>query len=395
MAESIQKTAYFTGVKRVQTLAYFAAFIALGLFNSILGPTLPKLAEHTGSAISEISFLFMARSAGYLLGSLFSGRGFDRFQGHVLLAGILLMTAGMAGLAPVISWLGVLTAVMFFLGAGEGALDVGANLLLVWVHRERSNPFLNALHFFFGIGAFLGPVIVAQSLLYTSDINWAYWVIAIYPLPLVVWFFRLPSPTAAGPDGEEAQGAVNYLLVALIATLFFLYVGAEISFGGWIYLYATTMGLGSETSAAYLASAFWGALTAGRLLAIPVASRLRPRFLLSLDLLGCLLSISLIILFQQSYLVVWVGTIGLGVSMASFFPTTLAYAARRIPNKGSVTRWFFVGSGLGGMVLPWLIGQLFEPLGPRVTMFAILANLLLASLVFMISATFERTKPNS
>jgi FHS family Na+ dependent glucose MFS transporter 1 len=301
----------------------------------------------------------------------------------------------MAGLAPVLPWLWALTAVLFILGAGEGALDVGGNLLLVWVHREGSNPVLNALHFFFGVGAFLGPVIVAQSLLFTGDINWAYWVIAIFPLPLAVWMLRVPSPAAPETHEVEAQGPVNVLMVALIAALFFLYVGAEISFGGWIYTYAIALGLGSETSAAYLTSAFWGALTAGRLVAIPVATRLRPRFLLTMDLLGCLISLSLIILFYQSYLVVWVGAIGLGVSMASFFPTTLAYAARRLPTRGGVTRWFFVGSGLGGMVLPWLIGQLFEPFGPRVIMFAILVNILLALAVFLISATFERKEVNS
>ncbi len=50
---------------------------------------------------------------------------------------------------------------------------------------------------------------------------------------------------------------------------FFLYVGAEVGFGGWIFTYAVALDLGSETAAAYLTSAFWGALTFGRLLTIP------------------------------------------------------------------------------------------------------------------------------
>ena len=49
---------------------------------------------------------------------------------------------------------------------------------------------------------------------------------------------------------------------------------------------------------------------------------------------------------------------------------------------GKVTGWFFVGASAGGMSLPWLIGQLFESIGPRVTMFIILANLLVAVGVF-------------
>jgi len=55
------------------TLAYYVGFIALGLTTASLGPTLPGLAEQTQTRLGEISFLFTARSFGYLLGS-FCGR---------------------------------------------------------------------------------------------------------------------------------------------------------------------------------------------------------------------------------------------------------------------------------------------------------------------------------
>ncbi|NIV33209.1 MAG: hypothetical protein GWN58_28315, partial [Anaerolineae bacterium] len=37
-----------------------------------------------------------------------------------------------------------------------------------------------------------------------------------------------------------------------------------------------------------------------------------------------------------------------------------------------------VGSSLGGMSLPWLIGQLFEPAGPQSLLVAVSASLALA-----------------
>jgi FHS family Na+ dependent glucose MFS transporter 1 len=195
-------------------------------------------------------------------------------------------------------------------------------------------------------------------------------------------------------EAEEKidQDTVAPGFVALIATLLFLYVGAEVSFGGWIYTYATALGLGSETSAAYLTSAFWGALTVGRLLAIPVAGRLRPRRFILIDLLGCIISLGIILLFAQSYAATWIGTIGLGLSMASFFPTMLAYAARRMATRGSITRWFFVGSGAGGMLLPWLIGQLFETFSPRVILVVILTDILLTLGLFLLSNRFEKIR---
>ena len=69
----------------------------------------------------------------------------------------------------------------------------------------------------------------------------------------------------------------------------------------------------------------------------------------------------------------------MGLSMASIFPTVLLWAARRITLTGSVTRWFFVGSSLGAMLFPWLVGQFFDRSGPQVTM-VIVFGLLLADL---------------
>ena len=62
----------------------------------------------------------------------------------------------------------------------------------------------------------------------------------------------------------------------MIALLLFLFVAAEASYGGWVYTYALKLGIGSATTAAYLTSAFWGALTLGRLVSIPLAARFRP-----------------------------------------------------------------------------------------------------------------------
>ena len=52
-----------------KTVNYFASFVGLGMVDSALGATLLGLAENTRTDLSEISFLFVARSAGYLLGA--------------------------------------------------------------------------------------------------------------------------------------------------------------------------------------------------------------------------------------------------------------------------------------------------------------------------------------
>ncbi len=367
-----------------KTAGYYAAFIALGLTSASLGPTLSGLAANTGTAISQISILFTARAFGYLLGSLLGGRLFDRMRGHPVMA---LMLAGMVAsmaLAPGLSLLWLLAGAILLIGVAEGVVDVGGNTLIVWVHRGDVGPYMNGLHFFYGVGAFISPLIVGQVLLRSGgEITWAYWIVALLMLPVVLYMARQPSPVNQDVVEEEnAAKPANPTLVALIALFIFLYVGAEISFGGWISTYAVALGLATPAAAAYLTSGFWGALTVGRLLAIPLAARFRPRTILLVDLLGCMAAVGLILVYPASITVAWVGSIGAGLFMASVFPTTLSLAERRMPITGQVTSWFFVGASLGSMTVPYIIGQLFESTGPVVTMIAILVCLALAVAVY-------------
>jgi FHS family Na+ dependent glucose MFS transporter 1 len=383
-----------------KTMAYYAAFIALGLSAASLGPTLPGLAEHTQTRLHEISFLFMARSLGYLLGSLLGGRSYDRVPGHPVMATVLIVMAVMLTLAPLMSLLWLLTAVLLILGVAEGALDVGGNTLLVWTHRDKVGPFMNGLHFCFGTGAFLSPILIAQAVLMSGDITWAYWALALLMLPTAFWLLRLSGPTAqaaledepAGQADHRSTGAHEHLLVALIALFFLLHVGAESSFGGWVFTYAVALDLTSETVAAYLTSAFWGSLTLGRLLAIPIVARFRPRSILLGDLVGCLAGVGVILLWPNSLTALWLGTLGLGLSIASLFPVSLCLAERCTTITGQVTGRFLVGASLGGMSLPWLIGQLCESAGPRVTMLAIMADLIAAAGVFAVLIRYS-TRP--
>lgn len=379
------------------TIGYFAVFAAVGLETASLGPTLPGLAAQTRTQLDAISFLFTAHALGYMFGSFLAGRLYDRVPGHPVMAAMLGLMAAMLALIPLIPALWLLTAAWLLLGVSGGALDVGGNTLLVWVHGRQVGPFMNALHFFFGAGSFLAPLIVARAISASGDITWAYWILAILVLPVTLWLLRLASPSsrlntdsghspqhqpAGQPNARRgAHRPGEQRIVVLVALLLLLYVGAEASFGGWIYTYAVALDLSDAATAAYLTSAFWGALTLGRLLAIPLAARFRPHSILLADLAGCLISMGVLLLWSGSTVATWLGSLGLGLAMASIFPTAIALAERQIPITGRVTGWFLVASSVGAMTLPWLIGQLFESAGPQITMVAIFLDLVAATFV--------------
>jgi FHS family Na+ dependent glucose MFS transporter 1 len=366
------------------TISYFAAFVTYGMVISLLGPTIPDLAANTRSSLSEISILFTARSLGHILGALIVGRCYDRIPGHYVLGGSLVVMALMVALMPTIPLLWLLVVILLILGITEGSVDVGGNTMLVWIHRNKVNPFMNALHFLFGLGAFLGPIIVAQAVLMSGDIQLAYWVVAIILVPVIIWVLRLPSPRPVQEETENKLLRGEIVLIILIALFFFLHVGAELSFGDWIYTYTVSQNLANATRAAYLTSAFWGSITLGRLIGIPITTRLRPRSLLIGSLLGALIGVGVILIWSSSIVALWVGTIVTGLSMASLFPSTITFAGRRLSISGRITGWFFIGVGAGSMFFPWLIGQFFERVGPS-TMMAIILSGLIAALILLLT----------
>jgi fucose permease len=380
-------------------MAYYAAFVTLGMVAASLGPTLPDLAKNTHTQLSGISFLFFAGALGRLFGVFQGGRLYDRVAGHQVMVITLIVIAIMMALVPIIPLLWLLTAILLIRGAAQGMLDLGGNTLLVWVHRDKVGPFMNGLHFAFGIGAFLSPIIIAQVVLIGGGITWAYWVLAFLVLPAAIWLMRLPSPAAQTVSKDSPVGQVDNLLVALIALFFFLYVGAEIGYSSWIFTYALATDLANETISAYLTSAFFATLTLGRLLAIPIAARFRPRSIVFSNLGGCLVSMAIILLWPNSLATFWLGTLGLGLSMASTFPTMLSLAESRVAMTGRVTSWLLVGGSLGGMFLPWLMGQLFEPVGPQATILTTLIALIAAVgvlvAVILYSNRSTRNQPGS
>jgi len=372
------------------TIGYFASFLVFGMGVAALGPALSTLAGHTGSTLSAISVVFTTSAAGYLLGSLAAATLFHRLPGHWVLGAVLALMAGLAALIPIAAALWLLALLFFLFGVAQGIVEVGCNTLLLWVHPDHASPYLNALHFFFGVGALLAPVGIALASSATGDVAWFYWAFGLLVLPVAALLLALPSPqrSAGRAAGSLVRGSAP--LVMLVAAFFFLYASVEHSFGGWIPTYAEATGMAGSFGPAYFASAFWAAITAGRLLAGLATARLKPLLIVAAALAGCLISVAVVLLRPASPGVLWLGTLGLGLSLAAIVPTTLGLVGRRIGTTSQATAVYFMGLGLGKMTMPWTIGQLLDSAGPR-SLFVVIGLVLVAALgLFAALAAAER-----
>lgn len=376
-----QKNGISPLTKYLITAGYFLSFIGLGLVCASLGPTLPGLAAQTNSKIQQISFLFTARSFGYMAGSFIGGRLYDRFSGRsILILTILCMGIFMA-LVPLTSSLIILLFIFWFIGATQGMLDVGGNTLIVWLHGSKIGPFMNGLHFSFGIGAFLSPIIIAQVIT-TQAAGQAYWIVAALLILPALWFVPFTQPHPAQNIPPENNRQTNPRFLYFLMLFFFVYTAFESGYGGWIFTYTIKMNLGDPAAAAYLTSIFWGTFTFGRFLSILLAIRFRPRTILTSNLIGIFIGLSIILLWPHSKTALWMGTAIFGTSIASIFPMNLAWAEQNMAITGKVNGLFFMSASAGGMLFPVIFGQLFAYTGPQAIMQAIFIDAILAAVIF-------------
>jgi FHS family Na+ dependent glucose MFS transporter 1 len=363
-------------LRHAQTAVYYLGFLGIGLMDASLGPTLGWLADRCGSRPEALGILFTARSLGYVMGSYVTGRLYDRLPGHALMALGLGASAGALAAVPGASAVISLAAVLFAAGAGVGALDVGGNTLLAWIHGARVGALLNGLHFCFGVGSLIAPVIVAQIFARKRDVAWAYWGFAATMAVIAVAIAAVPSPPtrARARDRESSRWFHGPRLMWLVAASLAMYVGVELGFGGWLFTFATARYALSASDAAYLTSLYWAAFTAGRLIAIPVISRFSVRRMLDVALGGA--AVALVVLLASPLGAgLWTGCVLLGFFSGPIFPTLIAAAEQRLELTGHMTSVFLVSAGVGGMVVPWLMGAVMQKMGAGALLPAVAADL--------------------
>jgi fucose permease len=131
------------------------------------------------------------------------------------------------------------------------------------------------------LGSSVAPFIIAGVMKLAPKGTEVYYSFLILAVLILIKSFPLlfaPSPEINKAEEKEANGSdsgkcmkkdqVPYVvMVGTISTLLFIYVGAEVTYGGWIYTYAVKVYDISPPESAIISSAFWGAITIGRLIA--------------------------------------------------------------------------------------------------------------------------------
>jgi MFS transporter, FHS family, L-fucose permease len=378
------------------------AIFMVGILSGAIGPILPTLSGHLSVSVETLGIIFTAMFFGTLTGQFAGGWVNDRIgMRNLLMVGAGLMAVGILGISVSPS-LAVLLVCGYVAGVGQGSLDISTNVLVSSVYNEkRAVSAVNFLHFAFGAGAVVSPILasLAQSRWGTTLPSlWIGVALGVLTVPLALLFaLNPPAPKAAA---GETKGSAIYGRMELwvLGFILFMYVGAEMGFGSWSTLYlGKTTPLASGTIA-LLVSGYWLALTAGRLFGTVFGARLGSRLLLTIALVGSTLG-GILLLFSAGNVTLSIAAIVvLGVSYGPVFPTTVVIATELFRGSSSRAVSTVVSlSSLGGMLLPPLQGLLLARVSPWASMalVAVEGFLMLALLVFIQSRSARVNQPLS
>jgi MFS transporter, FHS family, glucose/mannose:H+ symporter len=352
---------------RALTVAAYISFVPIGIGTVLLGPMLPTLSARWSLNYSEAGALFTAQyiastCAVALSGLVVSVRGF-RFA---IKTGILLMAAGMALLLSVSKPLGILCIAAY--GGGIGLAVPAANLMVAEVNPERRSATLSWLNFCWSTGAVACPFLVAVA---TKAQQLSLFLILVsgFSVFVAIGIALMPAsvvePVVAIDQRPKIVPLVRLKMLPflILAALFFIYVGTENGFGGWVASYSKTLGDLSPAMSLMTPSFFYAALTFGRLLAPFLLQNIDEISLVRAGLLlACAGTAGL--LFSRGLTGVLASACAAGLGLSYVYPITISLLSREFgaasSRLGSV---MFVLSNIGGGLLPWFVGVSSNRLG--------------------------------
>jgi FHS family glucose/mannose:H+ symporter-like MFS transporter len=363
MSTDAMKPAASSSIKG--TVFVHVDFVLTGVVMTMLGPMLPVFSRQWSLNDTQAGYLFVAQWVSATVGMYFSAILQQRYgYRKTLMAGLVLMVAGLLGLGQPHWVLGIIFVSIF--GVGTGVNTPAANLMTAEANPTKSAAALNLLNSSWGIGAMVCPFIIAAAVRSHRTPFFLYGLaLALMALAVCMSFVRFTADNTQSQTREPSDSRTSLwtFQLALVIALFFTYVGTETSVGGWIASYARRIDPEAKTLWAIMPAFFWGTLLVGRLLA-PVALRYaRATSVAKAGITIAAFGVG-ILLAAKSITLVMIGAGVTGLGLASIFPINVSLLPHWF---GSNTRRssgvIFSFSNFGGAALGWLVGALSSHFG--------------------------------
>ncbi len=343
-------------IKNTRAITYscYSSMLFLGLSAALVGAA----AKNIGLSPYQIGLLIAAQNLGFILSVMISGALADTHsKPKILFTGsVILALAFLAFYSTDLFWLNL--AIMFAIGAGIGTYEGATDALLLDIHDERQNYYINVNHFFVTVGS----IVIAVYLTFLS-VDWRNAVIQSGVIVLILAVvFALMRARRRNTNHEPYLERLRILtrdrvVIALfIATL--LVVGVEAGSVGILTSYLVDLRGFPAGSAQLALILFLVGMAIGRVLVgyfskdSQIVQTILGLFGISVIFFAALYFLNIA---QLSYVTILLA----GLSMSALVPLLLTLAGILYPTMaGTVLGTVKVALAIGGIILPFLMSMI-------------------------------------
>lgn len=348
------------GDPRVEWAFLHAGFVLIGISMTILGPVLPYFSKLWSLSDNQAGVFFFMQYFGSIVGTLLTSSMLPRFGfSRTIALGYLCYGLGFAffGASP---WLLTASFVLLY-GVGYGLANPSINLRATQLPSSNVAAAVSLLNFSWGIGAVSSPFLLVFFQSHFSVRVLAWTICACYTVLFLAHLFNR-QPVAAPVSSQPKRSFAVWMDTLRpapwisLALLFTLYVGIEISVGGWVASDETRM-VGASTAKMHPAPAFfYGFLLLGRALA-PILLRYVSQLRLVLAGLGGTIMGVSIVAFAHDPTLLYVGAGLAGFGCAPQYPIYVTWLTEIFgENSTWIAALFFGAAGIGSSLIPWFVG---------------------------------------
>ncbi|CAE6433650.1 unnamed protein product [Rhizoctonia solani] len=341
-----------------------------GWNDATTGPLIPTIQARYNIGFIVVSMLFVSNCIGYLSAAVIN---------IILLGGVLQILAyGVLAPAPPFPVVCISYAIN---GFGISLHNAQANGFVAELPKNTSAK-LGLLHAGYGAGAFIAPLVATQ---FAQIPRWSFHYLTSLGISLVnslalFYVFRLrqqhevmgiPGPHAdtAGTSRNDEniyKAVFSSREVQLLAVFSWIYVGTEVTVGGWIVTFIIEE-RGGGASTGYVSSGFFGGLMLGRVALLWINKKIGERrviYLYSVLAIG----LELVIWLVPDIIGNAVAVSFVGMLLGPMIPIVMKVTSGIVPKRvlTGCIGWIASSGQVGSAVFPFLTGALAQKHGVKV-----------------------------
>ncbi|KAJ7683015.1 major facilitator superfamily domain-containing protein [Mycena rosella] len=378
--------------ERIQLFALCWCLFMAGWNDGSAGPLIPRIQKVYNVGFAVVSLTFVFACVGFIGGAMINVPLTDKLGfGKMLTFGALCQIVAYAMQAPGPPF-PVFVLAFVINGVGIAIQDAQANGYTASL-RHNAETKMGLLHGAYGAGALAAPLVATQ---FAQLHHWSFHYlvslgIAISNVVLLTFVFRLKTQDeclvtigeAPGETGTSEHSTFRQILslktVHLLAFFILVYVGVEVTIGGWIVTYIIQV-RGGGPSSGYVSAGFFGGLMTGRITLLWLNQKIGERRVLYLYSVLAI-ALELVVWLVPSLIGDAVAVSFVGLLLGPIYPITMNHAGRVLP------RWLLTGSigwiagfgQAGSAVFPFITGAIASKTGIKA-----LQPLLVAMMSFML-----------